>query len=274
MPNLAGKSYGFTALTPIRRRRTWGVRLAFLLIRLASPKLVQRLLHRVSLVQDQQRLIDLSFIHFARWVIVDRNRMPNLGHGQPAERMKYSYLLFCSNFDGEWEDYIDAFSSVIPGGMDLIWRWCAGYPRSRPITPFLRYIRHNQFETDYYYTAYPGATTTDIRGALALEAETRAFARHALHLPPEAFREAYDAFVSRMSRNLATTGPAPWATDPLEPAPPTLVRDHPAEREVTPPPAREAPDDPEHPPAGDRPRTVPRELPAPPAGARSTIAER
>ena len=112
-----------------------------MLIRIASFKFVQRLLYKVSLVADQQRLIDLSFIHFARWSIVRRRNWANFGDGQPGDSPAYAYLLFASNFNGQWEQYIDAFSSVVPGGMNLIWKPCVGYPGAKPITRFLEYIR-------------------------------------------------------------------------------------------------------------------------------------
>ena len=115
------------------------------------------LLGKISQIQTD--LTNLSFIHFARWVIIKRNEFPRLAPGQPTENLNYDYLLFESNFNGDWEKYIDAFSDVIPGGMDNIWRWSVRYPSSRPITPFLNYIRNCQYDTDHYYSAYPGAST-------------------------------------------------------------------------------------------------------------------
>lgn len=217
MPNLAGKQYAFNAMTPIGRGQLWRVRLAFLLIKLASFPIVQRALRFIPLVADQQRLIDLSFIHFARWAIVRPSAWMNFGDGQPASWPNYAYILFCSNFNGDWEQYIEAFSEVVSGGMDLIWDTNVRYPGARPITPFLAYIRDNQIDTDYYYSAYPGATTTDIRGALDLSTQLDAFARRALPLAPDEFRDAFDAFVVSVSRDLSTTGPATWIADPEEP---------------------------------------------------------
>lgn len=224
MPNLAGKSYAFNAFTPIGRWRVWIVRGAFLLIRIASFKFVQRLLYRVSLVADQQRLIDLSFIHFARWSIVRRRNWANFGDGQPGDSPAYAYLLFASNFNGQWEQYIDAFSSVVPGGMNLIWKPCVGYPGAKPITRFLEYIRLNQFDTDYYYSAYPNAATADIRGALDLVEQLDAFAKRTESIAPTRFKDEFERFLIAVSHDLSTTGPAPWADDPDEPIMPRTPR--------------------------------------------------
>ena len=103
----------------------------------------------------QNDLINLSFIEFARWVILPRRRFPYLGNGQVKEDLKYDYLLFFSNFNGTWNQYIDAFSAVLSRGLNMIWRWSEKFPGSVPVTPFKEYIARVQFDTDYYYTAYP-----------------------------------------------------------------------------------------------------------------------
>ncbi len=218
MSNLNGKAYGFCAFTATRPPwRTLGTRFAFVLIGLASPRIVRRLLSWVSLVADQTRLVDLSFIHFARWVIIPRKNFRRLDSSQPKESLSYDYMLFSSNFNGDWAQYIDAFSAVVPGGMDLIWRWAERYPMAKPITPFLAYIRRCQLDTDYYYGAYPNASTTDIRSALALQPALMTFAQAAKSMDLDAFDRAYQRFVPTVQQYLATTGPAPWAVDPLEP---------------------------------------------------------
>ncbi|MEO9019248.1 MAG: hypothetical protein ABI314_01955 [Gemmatimonadaceae bacterium] len=171
----------------------------------------------------QKNLVDLSFIHFARWVIVPRNAFPRLAESQPSEHLHYDYLMFESNFNGTWEKYIDAFSQVVPGGMDNIWRWSVKYPGSRPISPFLTYIRNCQYDTDYYYSAYPGASTNDIRAALRLTDEITKFVETSATLSAPEFARAYNRFLSRVQNCLSKTdsGPASLpglpAYDPIAP---------------------------------------------------------
>jgi len=195
MGNRSGKTYALTVLTPMRPLRTWGLRAVFLAVRLGFFKLVQR------------NLKELQFIHFARWVIVPRSKFPRVDPSQPRESLKYDYLLFCSNFNGDWAAYIDAFSEVVPFGMDNVWRWSVKYPMSVPITPFLAYIRQNQFDADYYYSAYPNTTTNDVLNALALRARLETFARASRDLDPDAFKREYEQFVLSVSRALGSTGP-------------------------------------------------------------------
>ena len=71
----------------------------------------------------QQDLINLSFIEFAHWVVLPRKRLPFLGKGQFKEDLQYDYLLFFSNFNGTWNQYIDAFSAVLSQGLNLVCRF-------------------------------------------------------------------------------------------------------------------------------------------------------
>lgn len=205
MANLAGKAYAITNTTPMVSWKTPILRTVFWVIgKLGVPK------------RDQENLRNLSFIHFARWVVVPKGGWPRLAAEQPRESLHYDYLLFCSNFNGSWEQYIDAFSEVIPGGMNNIWRWSTGYPGSRPITPFLSYIARNQYDNDYYYSATPGATTSDIRHALELRTRLDAFIAASATLSPGQFEAAFTTFLASVQGGLASTGPdaVAVATDP------------------------------------------------------------
>jgi hypothetical protein len=166
------------------------------------------LLGKISQIQTD--LTNLSFIHFARWVIIKRNEFPRLAADQPTEKLNYDYLLFESNFNGDWEKYIDAFSDVIPGGMDNIWRWSVRYPSSRPITPFLNYIRNCQYDTDHYYSAYPGASTNDVLGALALESALGDFVESTASCSAQEFAKRYARFTVQVQNYISTTGAPPF----------------------------------------------------------------
>ena len=104
---------------------------------------------------------------------------------QKSETLQSDYMLFESNFNGSWNEYIDAFHSVLSCKLNLVWVWSDNYPGSIPLTPFKRYIDHNQLYNDYYYIAYPGSSLQDIKNALAL---TRAFDELASALERRRFR--------------------------------------------------------------------------------------
>ena len=45
-----------------------------------------------------------------------RGGFPYLGGKQKKEALQYDYLFFFSNFNGTWNQYIDAFSAVLSSG--------------------------------------------------------------------------------------------------------------------------------------------------------------
>ena len=114
--NINGKAYAMNAITPMKPWKTPLLRLFFFLLGAIKPL--------------QTDLKNLSFIHFARWVIVGRNQFPHLSDKQPREELRYDYLIFFSNFNGTWNQYIDAFSAVLSRGLNFIWRWSEKFPGS------------------------------------------------------------------------------------------------------------------------------------------------
>jgi hypothetical protein len=195
MSNINGKVYALNVITPMKPWKTWILRVAFFVLD-----------HVKSLQGD---LINLSFIEFARWVIVPRNAFPLLGHGQVQEELKYDYLLFFSNFNGTWNQYIDAFSAVLSRGLNLIWRWSEKFPGSVPVTLFKEYIARVQFDTDYYYTAYPHATANDLKSAHIVQSSFDSLSAVAAQSTPQQFADAYLRFVLQVQVHLGETGEAP-----------------------------------------------------------------
>ncbi|HXB72132.1 MAG TPA: hypothetical protein VNY05_28100 [Candidatus Acidoferrales bacterium] len=195
MTNINGKTYAMNAITPMNAFYTPILKLVFFILG-----------HVKSLQAD---LIHLSFIHFARWVVVKRRQFPRLSQKQPEEQLHYDYLLFFSNFNGTWNQYIDAFADVLSNGLNLIWRWSAKYPGARPVTDFKRYIALVQFDTDYYYAAYPRATANDVKAAHRVNAAVEEFARNSKDMTPAEFGAAYLKFVTLVQMDLGSTGIGP-----------------------------------------------------------------
>jgi len=196
MSNVAGKAYGMNVLTPVPPSATWVQRLIFMAAR-AFPSTLKGLL-------------GLSLIHFARWVIIKRNQWPEGDRGKP--QLKNDYVLFCSNFNGTWDQYIDAFSDGIPQGLDLFWYASFKYPHSIPITAFKTYITHNQFDTGYYYNATPGSAQRDIKAALRVYAELKSLAAKHSSLDAKAFTIEYNKALARVQNCLGSPGYAPIAS--------------------------------------------------------------
>jgi hypothetical protein len=149
MSNINGKAYAMNAITPMTAWTTYFLKLFFLALG--------------KFKSLQAGLKNLSFIHFARWVIVKRTQFPWLGGEQQREQLHYDYMIFFSNFNGTWNQYIDAFSSVLSLGLNFIWGGTKKFPGAVPVTAFKRHIALVQFDTDYYYNAYPYAATNDVK---------------------------------------------------------------------------------------------------------------
>lgn len=196
MSNLAGKAYGMNVVTPMRPGRTWINNLLFMATR--------------ALPSTLAGLLGLGFIHFARWVIIRRDQWPQLG--QPPAKLANDYMLFCSNFNGTWDQYIDAFADAIPGGLDLLWYSSTKYPGSIPITPFKNYIRVNQVDTNYYYNATPGSGQRDIKLALKLSHDLAAIAAKAGQMSAAELASAYERVLIANQGGLGAPGYAPVAS--------------------------------------------------------------
>jgi hypothetical protein len=195
MSNIAGKAYAMNAVTPMRWYTAWRNRLFFWIAHL-----------RPSATAG---LTTLSLIHYARWVIIMPGQFPNLGKGQPREEVKYAYMIFFSNFNGSWNQYVDSFSSAIPGGLDLFWFGSIKYPKSVPMLPFHRYITSNQIWTDYYYNAYPMATSNDVKSARRVKNALLSFITDSQSDGPEDFLRKYNRLLIDLQHDISQMGPNP-----------------------------------------------------------------
>jgi hypothetical protein len=104
---------------------------------------------------------NLQTTHFARWVIINE-------HGDP-------HLMFSSNHDGTWEEYIDLLIEKISPSLDKIWGRCEGYPAGREQNPkqfqqdFKQYIWKHYIEPDTFYLGYRGIKATELKGYQRLQ---------------------------------------------------------------------------------------------------------
>jgi hypothetical protein len=190
MSNVAGKAYGMNVITPMNPSATWFQNFIFMLSRAIPATL--------------GGLLQLSIIHFARWVLIRRDQWPAGDNGKPD--LQYDYMLFCSNFNGTWDQYIDAFADGIPNGLDLFWYTSLKYPHSIPITPFKDYIRANQIDTDYYYNSVPGAAQRDVKAALRVRRAILALTEKHGSLAPADFRKLYVATLVGVPNDASQVG--------------------------------------------------------------------
>ncbi len=163
----------------------------------------------------------LSFIHFGRWVIIPKGKFPRLSPEQPKETLAHDYLLFASNYNGQWDQYIDAFSDALSTGLDLMWKGSVNWVPSTYVGGLKRYIRWHQIKrgvvpTDHFYCAYPHASTSDVKAALDLCDAVADFKR----VTPggetdDALVERFQALVRSQQQCLGALGPPTLDADVL-----------------------------------------------------------
>lgn len=128
-----------------------------------KPGLFRRVITTVALyllnysarhIYGRGYLTRVQTIHFARWVFVDGKRR----------------VMFCSNYDGALESYMDDFVNKVAWGLNLVFSNGVGYPSTRFLikggaeqeAKFKRYLRNRQLPTQVWYKAYPGLTARDL----------------------------------------------------------------------------------------------------------------
>ena len=178
MANVEGRATAITVLTPVK---PWG-RIVLALVFWAA-----------ATSRHAEKLQQLSFIHYARWAVI-----PRFPDGGAGERLHHTYLLFESNFNGTWDQYIDAFSEVVPARMKGIWgSRTASRGRSRSSRSSVH--PRNEYVANHYWSAYPGATTTEIISAKRVAAALDGLRRRAPRARPGCVRGRLRADAHRAS---------------------------------------------------------------------------
>jgi hypothetical protein len=142
----------------------------------------------------QKHILQFDFIHYVRWVHV--RKLPD------GQTLKRTHLFFESNFDGPWQDYIDAFAYVIPRDIRFVWGRGLNFPGPPPAEPLKAWIAENSMEGGTYYSAYPDASTRMCKSALAVEKALDELVQRSKSMSPEQFKAAWEQFVTDQQGNL------------------------------------------------------------------------
>lgn len=200
MSNIAGKAYAMNVITPIKWYMRWLNKFIFWFVNSGALKLFGASLNG---------LLTLSLIHYARWAIVKPSEFPRLDDSQPVEDIKYSYMFFFSNFNGSWDQYVDSFHTAIPTGLNLFWYRNVKYPKSVPLQPFHAYITYNQIWTNHYYSAYPMASSNDIKSAKKVKQNLLDFIAGSNNDTPEDFQKKYNKLLLTLQNDISAMAATP-----------------------------------------------------------------
>jgi hypothetical protein len=186
--NIKGRAYAFgtlSALAPLRRRSLQAV-LWFL--RTAQPDRIAR---------------ELSFLHFASWVLVPGDRLQRTASAESPAAKKRAVLLFLSAFNGDWDEYLAAFSRVLALPLNAVWRHCQGWPGAQHLNAFLDYVDDHEVFADAFFNAYGDANAEDIRAALRLCEKLEQFALERSGGDATRFRQGYERLLIELGADLA-----------------------------------------------------------------------
>jgi hypothetical protein len=205
MSNIAGKAFAMNLLTPIRKKTVWFNRLKFWALSKPIIRFFLKILFSISL----DGLRTLSLIHYARWVILDAKQFPWLGGDQPKEKLHYCYMFFFSNFNGSWTQYVDSFSLAIPRGLDGLWYKNIGWPKAQPESMLNNYVLKNQIWTEHYFSAYPMASSNDIKSAQQVQIQLSILCENLDTVSEEAFLKNYQEALFALQADLSQMAPTP-----------------------------------------------------------------
>jgi hypothetical protein len=108
----------------------------------------------IAFLFTQGKLMGIPTIHFARWVMIDNNKT----------------MLFFSNFDGSWQQYLGDFIDKSGWGLTGIWSNTVNFPKTRFLFTggaydeehFLAWSRYYEIPTQVWYCAYPELSIKNI----------------------------------------------------------------------------------------------------------------
>lgn len=122
--------------------------------RITLTLVLEAVYYSARVYYNKGKLGNISTIHFARWVIIDKGKR----------------LLFTSNFDGSWESYLSDFVDRAAIGLTAVWSNTVGFPRTKFLAlkgardeqRFKSWTRNNQIPTQVWYSAYKDLTVKNV----------------------------------------------------------------------------------------------------------------
>jgi hypothetical protein len=122
--------------------------------RRVTLRVVLWVINLIARTSDKGELSGIPSIHFAHWSLIDNGRR----------------LLFVSNFDGSWENYLDDFIDKAASGLTAIWTNTVDFPKTRWLirggardgSRFKAQARDKQTYTNVWYSAYKQLTVQTI----------------------------------------------------------------------------------------------------------------
>jgi hypothetical protein len=186
MPNVSGKVYGLTILSPIIDDEN------------ATPSHdLQVRKYLASLPTDENSPFALApGTHLARLVVMD----DVIYVGMPAceEHLKSKYLVFESNCDGDLDGYLRGLATKVPEQLDAIWSHCVGYPGASNVAAFVDYMKACQIETTFYFAAINDKSVPETLVALRTQRAVADFVATHQGMEPARLQREFDQLAAML----------------------------------------------------------------------------
>ncbi len=195
MPNKSGSLYGLTILSPILDDES------------ATPSHdLQIREYLATLATDHASpFARAPFTHLTRLAVMDD--VIYVGMPSCEEHLKFKYLVWEANFDGELDAYLTALAGAARVEIDAIWQHCAGYPGTANRAAFISYMKSCQIETTFYFAAVNDKTRTESLKALQTQRAVADFIGTHQGADPEHLQRDFLKFAASL-KAAATPKPA------------------------------------------------------------------
>lgn len=200
MPNENGSVYGLTILSPILNDEK------------ATPSHDLQIREYLSTLPRGETgpFAIAPFTHLARLVVMDD--VIFVGMPSCEEHLKFKYLVFEANLDGDLDTYLTELAKAVPVQLDSIWSHCVGYPGARNPENFVRYMKACQIETTFFFAAINDKTVTQTLKALQTQQSVAEFIATHQGMNPGLLQQEFLAFAADLK---ATPAPRPGSDAPL-----------------------------------------------------------
>jgi hypothetical protein len=187
MANKNGNIYGLTILSPIKQDAAAPV----------SPSLeLRKYLHELC-AHERSPFARIRDVHMARLVVMD----DVVFEGSPSheEHLRYKYLVFEANFDGDLEPFLRKMLDAAREEVGQIWRHCEGFPGTADPDKFIEYMKKCQLETTFYFVDVNDKTVPQTLKALQTQSAVAAFIQKHQGATGGGLREAFRQFSKELA---------------------------------------------------------------------------
>ncbi len=192
MKNKSGNAYGLTLLCPILR---------------GSPKqcpegmddqnysaLIRYQLQQLR-VSQASPMAKVPNTYLSRLFVLDD--VPYQGKPAHLEHLKSNYLVFCADFHGELDEYLNGMWNAIRPEITAVLRYCVGFDRVDSAAKFIQYVKACQVTTTFYFNGSTDDPLAEQLKSLYLKQEFSKFVFANQGKSPADLQAAFQEFVVR-----------------------------------------------------------------------------